>query len=141
MGYFDGLSANLVQTGTDGKRYYAPAGKCGPLYLLSTPEAENQLRREWRAFFIVFFVLLMLALTLAGPARVVTAGWRLFVVPAALGGVVAVLFGLVAARRLPRATISHGEPYGSHDRKPNVHTPMRWVDGHCGSYSLPPWLT
>jgi hypothetical protein len=45
MGYFDGLTANLVQTGTDGKHYYAPAGKFGPLYVVPTPEAEHQLRR------------------------------------------------------------------------------------------------
>jgi hypothetical protein len=108
MGYFDGLTANLLQTGTDGQRYYAPAGKLGPLYQVPNEEAAIQLRREWRAFFIAFFVVLMAGLSLAGPGWVATAGWRLLLA-APLGGIAAVGFGFVAARRLPRATISHSE--------------------------------
>jgi hypothetical protein len=109
MRYFDGLTANMLRTGPDGLSYYAPAGKLGPLYLVPDEKAVTRMRREWRYFFIAFFAAIPVAILTVGTARLASAGWKLYVFAVLFGGLAGVLYGLLVARGLPRASISFAQ--------------------------------
>ena len=106
MGYLDGLTANLLRSGQDGRLYYAPAGKLGPLYLVPDAKAAARLRQVWQRFFIVLFVVAIATILAVGPAWIATAGWKLLI-PLPVAALVSWLFGLIVGRGLPRAAITH----------------------------------
>jgi len=106
MGYSDGLTANVMRRGEDGLAYYAPAGRFGPLFLVPDDRAATRIRREWKALFIAMLASTPIVILAVGPGWFATAGWRLLL-PAPLAGLLAVAYGFIVARGLPRASIGH----------------------------------
>ena len=109
MAYFDGLTASITQTGLDGRTYYAPVGRYGSLHLVPDEVALTALRRDWRRFFIASFAVMMGVIMFAGPAWLVRAGWKFLLIAPLIAGLIAIGYGLILARRLPRAGITHDQ--------------------------------
>ena len=108
MTYFDGLTEHITRRGKDGRVYYAPIGRFGPLYLVPDDASHASLKRDWRRLFIGVIVALGLLPLVLGPAWFLAPSWRMLP-PALVAGALAVAYGFWLARRLPRATISHQE--------------------------------
>ena len=108
MAYLDGLTENITRTGQDGRIYYAPIGRFGPVHLVPDAASHAILKRSWRRFFIAFFAALVIGSLVVGPAWFAQGGWKLLL-PAPIGGLIAVAYAFFLARRLPRAEISHAQ--------------------------------
>jgi hypothetical protein len=97
VGFFDGITANLIRSGRDGARYYAPFGPRGAVYLVPDDWAAARITREWRGFTTAGFGLACVA-PLAG------LGWKL-VLLAPLAAIAVIPFAFWTGRGLPRAAI------------------------------------
>src|SRR5262245_1421160 len=99
MGYFDGFGENLTRIGPDGRRYYAPIGRWGPIFDVPEASDEDRLRRRWIGFARVMFPIVMVVVLIRPAVFVVLA-----IGPVA--GLLAVLFGLWCARDLPKSSVA-----------------------------------
>jgi hypothetical protein len=101
VGFFDGVTANLIRSGRDGGRYYAPFGRRGAIYRVPDDGAAARIAREWRTFSTVVFGVVVVA-PLTG------LGWQLFLLTPIV--VIAVIpFAFYTGRGLPRATLGFDE--------------------------------
>lgn len=104
MGFFDGITANLLRSDNDGKSYYAPLGRFGPVFEVPHDEEARRLRRSWQWFTVGGYIAgFAVGITFA------TSGewpWLLLLIPII---VTWWTFALLVARGFPRAKIRHAD--------------------------------
>lgn len=102
VGYFDGITSTLIQTGADGRRYHAPFGKLGRIYSIPDENASERIQSRWKNFFLTLFGLTIVSTFL-------THDWRIMIILALVEALLTVPFSYWAARELPPANITYAE--------------------------------